>query len=263
MHSNLVKLPDNVKKKPGLDMTEEFCNLSGLDMIELHHSRGAFPAPIPHGGFQGAEISYTGGGNGRAVYTFVPTRTIHGEDTRTTLQLEFKPEELTEHLKAWCPDTEYNRDYIAKTLYGGGQVFFVANAKTLKEIDKIAIEKGYNKKPKVRESEILENQQSTIADQQAEIEILKMRLSDSYKTPDLIADKKTKEEKMRNEAKDYVHKKEADYLAKLEAKAEAKAKKEGKDPSSIFITKEYRKTIAPKVEQVLKEMLSGKFNPEE
>ncbi len=68
---------------------------------------------------------------------------------------------------------------------------------------------------------------------------------------------------MRNEAKDYVHKQEADYLAKLEAKAEAKAKKEGKDPSSIFITKEYRKTIAPKVEQVLKEMLSGKFNPEE
>lgn len=249
---NILKYPQSLYKKGVGDQTYKLGKMAGIKFIELRHAYeiSLERHPIKVHGFQGVEIFYNAGNRragGVGKYSAKYTMDMQGEDTKTTQGLEFVPEELTDILQGFCPDTPYNRNFIATMHLSEKKPFYVVEPDIAEEIKAIAIEKGYNKFKTVKPDEVIETQQQTIDELMAENALLKKKDLDRAKANEAI--KVSKGDDLKKVARDEVLKEEDPWIQKQGTKMV----ENGKDPKHIYVSKPYKDYILPKIQKRIEE----------
>jgi hypothetical protein len=92
-------------------------------------------------GFQGLSVSQTKQGNGRIVVSLTYSKNAFGADTPEGA-LIFSPDAMQE-LIAYLPDTEFNRNKIARAMYAGNLMYEVVDESVRKSLlDRVNSIKG-------------------------------------------------------------------------------------------------------------------------
>jgi|TARA_Y100000310_G_scaffold127848_2_gene126975 hypothetical protein len=249
-HCNLISHDTLGKAKRGQDKTAEFAKLAGINLIELHHHLGIRDDSIRVKGFQGGEVIVIEK-NGRKNFEFLPTKQQNGTDVDHGNGLVFIPEETTSQLKAWCPDTEYNRNFMAYFAFRHKKAFYIADKQIEKEIEDLAVEKGYNNIEVVNEAEIIQKQADDLVKSQEETIKYKEMYENAIKAQALTNKVASEEKELFEKCKNEVHEIESEWIEK-------EYKKYGKGKKDCTMEKfqgsmKYKDYILPKIKVMVAE----------
>lgn len=173
---SLIRIP-KTENPSKVDETMKFAKLAGIKFIELRHVKKRDKLSFTVKGFQGAAVVVNDASTGPP---FMPKWTVHphtGVAQAYGNGLIFEPEQYTGVLRAWMPDTEFNRDMMAKNWHtpSGVRVCFPADADIDEEIRQLAIKEGYDKVKITNSAEVIKQSKQTIADLIKEVDDLKRK----------------------------------------------------------------------------------------
>lgn len=246
-HCNIVQIPA-ANRKRRVDKTIEFASIAGVKFIELHHRRGVGDQPIGVRGFQGGKVTFSGNKGGRNTYQFITDKEIDGREVAHGNALIFKPEELTNQLKAWIPDTPYNRNFMAISAFTPEKhkLYYIADPKIEKEVEELAVEKGYNKVKVDKTSQVIKAQSEKISEMEKELEELRKQKALKEETKEALDQTLEKEVDIEEACRKEVHSEEEEWI-NVEINKYLNSGRNRKE-EGFYQSKKYKEYIIPKIE---------------
>jgi hypothetical protein len=129
MPCEIVDLPRNFAKLP----IEEIGGLIGVDFLKLRHAKKKFYCELAMRGFQGGRVVEVNDGE----YSFEKTVDTDGKDLARPRNVTFKQHPTTRFLEAYVPDTEFNRNVLAK-LFFTDSAPYIYNAEVREDVEERA-----------------------------------------------------------------------------------------------------------------------------
>lgn len=224
--------------------------MAGFDWIEVQHPLMIGKNSISMRGFQGVFLTVSEH-NGRYNYEYEFTKNKKtGEPKRMAAPLTFFPDEETGELLAIIPDTEYNRNVLAKQLASKNPSIIVTDPKIKAEIlEKSKDFKRFQKIEKDKDG-LLVGYRKELSAKDQEIENLKAKLKASQDAERIVGEVLGKDDKdrikqIREEERKLFYKNNPELIESI--------KKENEDSKGSWAFSErYRNEVMPNIDEAVR-----------
>lgn len=249
MRMSIMKLKNGTTEMFREESYSSVAELAGAKLIYLQHKRGFGKRYETYRGFQGLGVLITESG-GQYSYKYEYTKS-NGEDSWTTTPVIFYPQEGTNELLAPIPDTEYNRDKLAKIMANKTPAVKVKDNKISRDIEERS--KEYKRVEKVRKDKngVLAGMQREKTELEKENEKLKRELENKKKASNIVGDaliqeKRSRRRTVRDEKKKEFYDGNKELIDKIKAS----------EGDNWFRSKEYKSKVQTPIDKMVNEQLS-------
>ena len=249
MRMSIMKLKNGTTENFSEDNFSSLAELAGVKLIYLQHGRGFGKRYERFRGFQGVNVVVTeSGGSYSYRYQYTKSR---GKDSWTTTPLIFYPQEGTNELVAPVPDTEYNREKLAKIYAKKKPGVKIKDNKIARDIEERA--KSYKKVEKVKKDKdgVLAGMQRQNTELEKENERLRLELENKKKASAVVGDaliqeKRNRRRSIREEKKKEFYENNKELIEKIKAE----------EGENWFRSKEYKSKVQTPIDKMVDEQLS-------